>query len=107
MNEFFTWELLATYTGACLGTGVVTELLKGLFPAAPGRLLGYLTAAALLLLAQLFTGGSPSPAGCWRCSTPPWWRWPPAAGTTWPGAFPGKSSRPDPFVTWSPTFWAG
>ena len=37
MNEFFTWELLATYTGACLGTGVVTELLKGLFPAAPGR----------------------------------------------------------------------
>lgn len=57
MNEFFTWELLATYTGACLGTGVVTELLKGLFPAAPGRLLGYLTAAALLLLAQGFTGG--------------------------------------------------
>ena len=57
MNEFFTWELLATYTGACLGTGVVAELLKGLFPAAPGRLLGYLTAAALLLLAQLFTGG--------------------------------------------------
>ena len=55
MNEFFTWELLATYTGACLGTGVVTELLKGLFPAAPGRLLGYLTAAALL--AQGFTGG--------------------------------------------------
>lgn len=58
MNEFFTWELLATYTGACLGTGVVTELLKGLFPAVPGRLLGYLTAAALLLLlAQGFTGG--------------------------------------------------
>ena len=57
MSDFFTWELLATYAGACLGAGVVTELLKGLFPAAPGRLLGYLSAAAVLLLAQAFTGG--------------------------------------------------
>ena len=30
MNEFFTWELLATYSGACLATGVLVEFLKPL-----------------------------------------------------------------------------
>ena len=49
MNEFFTWELLATYSGACVATGILVEFLKG-------RLLSYPTAAAILLTAQLFTG---------------------------------------------------
>ena len=57
MNEFFTWELLATYSGACLATGVLVEFLKPLLPALPPRLLSYLTAAGILLAAQLFTGG--------------------------------------------------
>ena len=52
MNEFFTWELLATYSGACVATGILVEFLKGLLPG----LLSYLTAAAILLAAQLFTG---------------------------------------------------
>ena len=43
MNEFFTWELLATYSGACLATGVLVEFLKPLLPALPPRLLSYLT----------------------------------------------------------------
>ena len=56
MNEFFTWELLATYSGACVATGILVEFLKGLLPGLPPRLLSYLTAAAILLAAQLFTG---------------------------------------------------
>lgn len=32
MNEFFTWELLATYSGACVATGILVEFLKGLLP---------------------------------------------------------------------------
>lgn len=34
MNEFFTWELLATYSGACVATGILVEFLKGLLPVA-------------------------------------------------------------------------
>ena len=56
MNEFFTWELLATYSGACVATGILVEFLKGLLPGLPPRLLSYHTAAAILLAAQLFTG---------------------------------------------------
>ena len=56
MNEFFTWELLATYSGACVATGILVEFLKGLLLGLPPRLLSYLTAAAILLAAQLFTG---------------------------------------------------
>ena len=56
MNEFFTWELLVTYSGACVATGILVEFLKGLLPGLPPRLLSYLTAAAILLAAQLFTG---------------------------------------------------
>ena len=47
MNEFFTWELLATYSGACVATGILVEFLKGLLPGLPPRLLSYLTAAAI------------------------------------------------------------
>ena len=50
MNEFFTWELLATYSGACVATGILVEFLKGLLPGLPPRLLSYLR------------GGNP--AGC-------------------------------------------
>ena len=69
MNEFFTWELLATYSGACVATGILVEFLKGLLPGLPPRLLSYLTAAAILLAAQLFTGTHPvrrnaQPAQC-------------------------------------------
>lgn len=32
MNEFFTWELLATYSGACLATGVLVEFLNHCCP---------------------------------------------------------------------------
>ena len=39
MNEFFTWELLATYSGACVATGILVEFLKGLLPGLPPRLL--------------------------------------------------------------------
>ena len=51
MNEFFTWELLATYSGACVATGILVEFLKGLLPGLPPRLRTYQTAAAIRLAA--------------------------------------------------------
>ena len=92
MNEFFTWELLATYSGACVATGILVEFLKGLLPGLPPRLLSYLTAAAILLAAQLFTGTlTPCPAVCSACSMPYWFPWQPAAAMSsanplWQGA---------------------
>lgn len=62
MNDFFTWELLATYSGASAATGILVEFLKSLLPGLPPRLLSYLTAAAVLLAAQFFTG-TLSPGG--------------------------------------------
>lgn len=37
-------------------TGILVEFLKAWLPGLPPRLLSYLTAAAILLAAQLFTG---------------------------------------------------
>jgi len=28
MNEFFTWQLLATFSGATLATGIITQFIK-------------------------------------------------------------------------------
>lgn len=93
MNEFFTWELLATYSGACVSTGILVEFLKGLLPGLPPRLLSYLTAAAILLAAQLFTGTLTLSGGCSACSMPCWFPWQPAAAMSsanplWQGADP-------------------
>ena len=63
MNEFFTWELLATYSGACVATGILVEFLKGLLPGLPPRLLSYLTLSGGMLsllnavLVSLAAGG--------------------------------------------------
>ena len=91
MNEFFTWELLATYSGACVATGILVEFLKGLLPGLPPRLLSYLTAAAILLTASSLPAHSPCPAVCSACSMPCWFPWQPAAGMSsanplWQGA---------------------
>ena len=56
MNEFFTWELLATYSGACVATGILVEFLKGLLPGLPPRLLECI---------------SPRRQSCWQPSSLP------------------------------------
>lgn len=57
MSEFFTWSTLATYAGAVLATGIITQLLKSLFRKVPTRALSYLVAVVILLLATQFTTG--------------------------------------------------
>lgn len=57
MDEFFTWEILATYAGACLATGLITQFMDKLFPNAPTQAVGYCVALVILLLGNFFTGG--------------------------------------------------
>jgi hypothetical protein len=55
MNDFFTWTMLATYAGATLGTTLLTQLLKNI--PIPTRVLSYVAALVILLVANFFTGG--------------------------------------------------
>lgn len=59
MEQFFTWDLLATYTGATTATVVIVECvkpqLKTLFPRFPTRTLVYLTAFGVMVLADYYT----------------------------------------------------
>ena len=57
MNEFFTWGLLATYAGAALATGIITQFLKGIFSNLPTQALAYIVALLVLLAATFFTDG--------------------------------------------------
>lgn len=57
MNEFFTWQTLATLAGASLATGILTQFFKGLFQKLPTQWLSYIIAVLVLVLATLFTGG--------------------------------------------------
>ena len=53
MSEFFTWTILATYAGATLAVGMITQLLKGI--KIPTRVLSYVASLVVLLVATLFT----------------------------------------------------
>lgn len=59
MEEFFSWSMLATYSGATLATMLITQLLKGvsLIEKLPTRVFSYLVAFVLLLLSTAFTTG--------------------------------------------------
>ena len=57
MNDFFTWGLLGTYSGAILATTLITQFIKELPGIAriPTRIVSYVIAVVVLILAQLFT----------------------------------------------------
>lgn len=55
MNEFFTWQTLATLSGAAIATGLFTQFLKDAIKI-PTQWLSYILAAIILLAANLFTG---------------------------------------------------
>jgi hypothetical protein len=57
MNDFFTWGMLATYAGATLATGVITQFIKGLFQNINTKLIAYIVSVVVLILATAFTGG--------------------------------------------------
>lgn len=56
MNDFFTWEMLATLAGCSLATGLLTQFLKNSIKI-PTQWLSYIIAVVLLFAATLFTGG--------------------------------------------------
>lgn len=59
ITNFFDWQYLATFAGAVVATGIITQALKS--PAEkylnlPTQVVAYAAALAILLLAQWFTG---------------------------------------------------
>ena len=60
MDQFFTWELLATFVGAATGTGIVTQFVKDvpLLKKLPTQFLSYLIALLILTAATAATGGA-------------------------------------------------
>ena len=56
-DNFVDWKILATYAGAAAMTGIITQLIKNVGPlkSVPTRLISYLVAVAVLLLAEFFT----------------------------------------------------
>lgn len=57
MDEFFTWDMLATFAGCSAATAILTQFLKNLFVKLPTQWLSYIIAVIILYLATLFTGG--------------------------------------------------
>lgn len=55
MNEFITWEVLATFAGCTAATGLFTQFLKGIFSKLPTQWLSYLIALVLMLLTTAAT----------------------------------------------------
>ena len=56
MNEFFSWQLLATFAGCTVATSIITQFVKGFFQKLPTQLLSYLIALVILYAATYFTG---------------------------------------------------
>lgn len=58
-NDFFTWGILASFSGATAATAVLTQFFKGLFDKLPfhipTRAVSYVFALAVLLLSSYFT----------------------------------------------------
>lgn len=57
MNDFFTWNLLGTYSGAILAATLITQFVKGVgfIDRIPTRFVSWIVAVIVLILAQLFT----------------------------------------------------
>jgi len=54
MQEFFTWAMLGTYAGAVLATTLITQLVKEWLKSIPTRIVSYVIALVVLLLAAAF-----------------------------------------------------
>jgi hypothetical protein len=57
IQEFFSWSVLGTMAGCTTATVAITQMIKDLGPISriPTRILSYLVALALLILAHVFT----------------------------------------------------
>lgn len=56
MNEFFSWQTLATFAGCAAATAIVTQFLKETFQKLPTQWLSYIIATVILFAATYFTG---------------------------------------------------
>ncbi len=57
MNDFFTWSLLGSYSGAILAVTLITQFVKGIgfIDKIPTRFTSWIVAVVVLILAQAFT----------------------------------------------------
>ena len=65
LNQFWSWESLATFAGATACTGLCTQLLKRSFGKLPTQWLSYILAALLLTVTTAATGGWTQPWTVW------------------------------------------
>lgn len=58
MSEYFTWAMLATYSGAILAVALITQFIKGLgfIDRIPTRVTAYFVAVVVMIAALIFTG---------------------------------------------------
>ncbi len=58
MNEYFTWEAIATYAGAVLAVTLITQFIKGIgfIDKIPTRITAYVVAVVVMTAAMFFTG---------------------------------------------------
>lgn len=58
MDQFFTWETLATLAGCAAATGIVTQLVKDALKRIPTQLVSYIIALLILTAATAATGSA-------------------------------------------------
>lgn len=53
IDNFFTWEMLATFAGCVAATGIVTELLKKFIKKLDPQIISFVIAMIILVVGQL------------------------------------------------------
>lgn len=53
IDNFFTWEMLATFAGCVAATGIVTELIKKFVKKLDPQIISFIIAMVILVVAQL------------------------------------------------------
>lgn len=58
MNDYLTWEYLATYAGTILAVTLITQFIKGVgfIDKIPTRFTSYVVAVVIMIAAMAFTG---------------------------------------------------
>lgn len=56
IDNFFTWEMLATFAGCMAATMILTEFVKKLWEKAPAQLVSFVFAMVILVVGQIATG---------------------------------------------------
>jgi len=56
MNDFFTWEVLATFAGASVATAAITQFIKKSIAGIPTQIVSYIVAFVVMLIAAAATG---------------------------------------------------